>query len=165
MIANWAPDAYYPARSLDLAAAIKAGRKLATVPAVLLGVDRVGAPVLHYARVEDGGSFSLLLCGHAEDVLVAIRASVAAWYDSVAYTQASIGAVVKWPDAELLIACRRDSEAWVSPSRCYAREWYPDTRGSWRYYPRAVPGRGCVPVGFHVVKRDWPECLKGYDND
>ena len=65
---------------------------------------------------------------------------------------------VMWLDAELRVTCRL-SNAWPGLSRVCAAEYYPDTRGSWIYYPRAVPGRVCVPVGFHVVKADWPACL------
>jgi len=150
MIDTWTPDADYPPRSLALADAIEAGRASATVPAVLLGVDGNGAPVLHYARIEDGGSPSLLLCGHAEDVLPAIKVSVGAWYEGVALTT-GLYMAVKWPDVELLIACRRGN-AYVTPSRVCACEFYDDMRGSWIYYPRPVPGKGCRPVGFHVVK-------------
>jgi len=152
-------DPYYPPRSFDLADAIEAGRKLATVPAVLLGVDREGKPVLHYARIEDGGSPSLLLCGHAGDVLVGIRASVEAWYEGVRipecwhiYGDMPAMSII-WPDMTLIIPVRVNSLPWPTPNaaRAWACEFYDDMRGSWIYYPRSVPGKGCMPVSFHTV--------------
>ena len=153
MIATPMPDPYYPSRSLDLADAIEAGRKLAVVPAVLLGVDRTGAPVLHRVRIGDGGSPSLLLCGHVEDVLPAIRASVAAWYEGVTLSD-GLYLTVTWPDVELIIAAQRHAAISTPMSRVCAIE-YADVRGSWTYYGRIVPGVGLSYVGFHVVFRDW----------
>jgi len=157
-----------PPLSLDDALTI--GSTIAHVPSVLLGVDWRGMPVLHRVRIGDGGSPSLLLLGRwADDVLAAIRASVAAWYDGVTvsewrpcslYTPPSSmhdgrALTVNFLDVALIVTAHDNPHLTLcrgmSPSRVYARE-SAGGRGCWRYYPRQVPGWPPRDVGFYTLR-------------
>jgi len=112
---------------------------------VLLGVDVQGRPVLHPARVQDGGAPSLLLLGlFGDEIEHAIIASCISWYqDTATCVPGFYGLSVEWAAARLLVTWRSNRDELVgNGARCYCREVM---RGVWMYYRR-----NCAPVGFYA---------------
>ena len=133
--------------SLSLSSALAQGVFMCGASRVLLGVDVHGTPVLHPARVQDGGAPSLLLLGlWGDEIEHAIIASCISWYhDTATCVSGAYALSVEWHDARLLVTWRTNRDEPVgNTARCYCREV---RRGVWMYYQRGRAG-----VGFYACR-------------